>query len=75
MFAPVTIYNQNGWVLTSQGNGAFYVLRHGTRVISFQGDDAVQFENEIMDSAGCFRDRCEERFADYSEVMQEDVRS
>lgn len=72
MRAPVEIYSNNGWTVTSQGNGAFYVLRHGRHSVLFQGDDALQFETDTMDSAGCWRDRCEERFGDYTDVMQED---
>lgn len=72
MRAPIEIYNRNGWIVTSQGNGLFYVLRHGTRSVLFQGDDALQFESEAMDAAGCWRDTCEQRFDDYVDVMQED---
>lgn len=72
MRPAVTIYDRNGWVLTSQGNGAFYMLRHGTRSVFFQGDDADEFRARTTDAEGWLIDNCEERFDDYSDVMQED---
>lgn len=67
-----TIYERNGWLLESEGNGAFYTLRHGTRSVFFQGDDSDEFRLRVMDADGWLVDNCEERFGDYSDVMQED---
>ena len=72
MRAPIEIYNHNGWIVTSQGRGAFYVLRHGSRSVFFQGGDALEFESETMDESGFWRDDCELYFDAYADVMQED---
>lgn len=67
----VVIYDHNGWRVTSYGNGTSYTLANTKtgKSVGFQGDDAEIFRNDTMDSAGCWRDSCEARFADYSEVM------
>lgn len=72
MRAMVTVYEHNGWILRSQGNGAFYELRSGRYSVYFQGDDANQFREEVMDTDGFLRSNCEERFSDYASVMYED---
>jgi hypothetical protein len=68
----VKIYERNGWRVTSFGRGTAYLLEYGTRSVFLQGDDAIDFEIETMDKDGFFHDHCEERFADYSEIMTED---
>lgn len=69
----VIIYDRNGWRVTSFGNGTAYVLEHlsaaGLKVATFQGEDALTFETDTM-SEGWFLDNCEDRFADYSEIME-----
>lgn len=72
MRAMVTIYERNGWILRSQGNGAFYELRSGRHSIFFQGDDADAFREAVMDHDGFLSDNCEERFTDYTDIMAED---
>lgn len=68
----VTIYDRNGWHLKSYGNGWGYWLTDTENKCSawFQDDDAQAFRDAVMDSDGWLVDNCEERFADYSEIMQ-----
>ncbi len=69
----VCVYERNGWRLTSYGNGWAYLLEdtEGPQLRSawFQDEDAGVFRDRVMDSDGWLVDGCEERFADYSEVM------
>ena len=67
------IYDRNDWRLTSYGNGWAYLLEDledEPRSVWFQDDDAQQFRDGIMDSSGFLSRYVEERFADYSDVMQ-----
>lgn len=72
MTSIVRIYDRNGWQVTSYGNGWAYSLRDviGNKSAWFQDDDAEDFRARTMDEAGWFFDNCEERFADYSDIMQ-----
>lgn len=70
-----TIYDQNGWLLISHGNGAAYTLAHFDRnackrSVFLQGDDAIQFHNELEAT----RDNWpyEAVFDQYTEVMTDD---
>lgn len=69
------IYNRNGWRVTSYGNGTSYTLENTAtgKSVCFQGDDATAFSKEFMHAAGYWRAplaAIEERFGDYSEVME-----
>lgn len=66
------IYNCNGWVVTSYGNGTAYELRRDDKSVFLQGDDTQAFRDSTMDADGYFLDDCEERFGDYSDVMEAD---
>jgi len=66
----VVVYERNGWKLTSYGRGAAYLLECGGKRVFLQGDDADIFRGEVMEDDGFLRDSCEERFADYSGVME-----
>lgn len=66
------VYERNGWLVRSYGNGWAYELRdtqEGTYVW-FQDDDAHAFRERVMDEQGFFHDACEDGFADYGDVMQ-----
>ena len=67
----IEIYARNGWRLVSYGNGWAYCLldEESRQSAWFQDDDAREFASHVMDSDGWLVDNCEERFADYSEVM------
>jgi hypothetical protein len=69
----VCIYDRNGWRLTSYGNGWAYLLEDteadSHKSAWFQDDDATEFASQVMSEDGFMVDNCEERFADYSEVM------
>lgn len=68
----VTIYERNGWLLKSEGNGARYELRRGEYSVYFQGDDATTFREEVMDVDGFLKDNCEMAFVEYDLAMQHD---
>ncbi len=65
-------YDRNGWRLTSFGNGFAYLLEdtENKREVWFQGDDADYFRGHVIGEDGFLVDNCEERFADYSDVMR-----
>jgi len=53
----VIIYDHEGWVLESHGNGAAYTLRRKvidgrTESVFLQGDDADIFREQVMDGDG-----------------------
>ncbi len=73
MSRSICIYERNGWRLTSYGNGWAYLLEDLEMIphsVWLQDDDALYFRGSVMDDDGWLLDGCEERFADYSDVMQ-----
>lgn len=68
----IRIYDRNGWIVTSYGNGWAYSLHDVVSKKSawFQDDDAHEFRARVMGQDGFFVDNCEDRFADYSDIMQ-----
>ena len=68
-----TIYNRNGWELTSYGNGAAYLLRRDNKSVFLQGDDAHLFRVAVMGDDGFMTDHCEDAFDDYVPVMIPDI--
>lgn len=70
----VCIYDRNNWRLTSYGNGWAYLLEdlegETPHSVWLQDDDANYFRESVMDDDGWLYDSCEERFADYADVMQ-----
>ena len=68
----ITIYDRNGWKLESYGHGWGYALidTQNNKSAWFQDDDASYFADNIMDDNGLLVKNVEERFADYSDVME-----
>jgi len=70
-----TVYDQNGWLLISHGNGAAYTLSlfdHNDCKLSvfFQGDDAAQLHEEMESTKDNWT--YEDVFSQYTEVMTDD---
>jgi len=68
----VKIYDRHGWQVTSYGNGWAYSLvdTMSRKSAWFQDDDAQAFRDNTMGPDGFFVDAVEDRFADYSDIMQ-----